>query len=126
MKRFVSASLLCLSLIGGPALAAESVSVETLASQIASGKAPLIIDVRTEDDFLAGRIPGARLIPHTEIGNYVDSLSAYKDEPILLYCRTGNRSGQAAAVLEEAGFSKVQVLSESFPGWQAAGQKVQK
>jgi rhodanese-related sulfurtransferase len=126
MKRFVSASLLCLSLIGAPALAAESVSVETLAGQISSGKAPLIIDVRGEDEFLAGRIPGARLIPHTEMGNYVDSLSAYKDEPILLYCRSGKRSGEAAAVLEKAGFSKVQVLDGSFPGWEAAGHKVQK
>ncbi len=126
MKRFVSASLLCLSLIGVPALAAEIVSVETLAGQIASGKAPLIIDVRTEDEFLAGRIPGARLIPHTEIGNYVDSLSAHKDEPILLYCKSGKRSGDAAAVLEKAGFSKVQVLEGSFPGWQEAGHKVQK
>ena len=126
MKRLISASLFCLSLIGAPALAAESVSVETLAAQISSGKAPLIIDVRSEDDFLAGRIPGARLIPHTEMGNYVDSLSAYKDEPILLYCRTANRSGQAAAVLEEAGFTRVQILKESFPGWEAAGHKVQK
>lgn len=126
MKRIVSASLLCLSLIGAPALAAENVSVETLAGQISSGKAPLIIDVRSEDDFLAGRIPGARLIPHSEIGNYVDSLSAHKDEPILLYCRTGNRSGQAAEVLEKAGFTKVQVLEGNFPGWEAAGQKVQK
>ena len=126
MKRFLSATLLSLSLFSLSALAAESVSVETLAAQISSGKAPLIIDVRTEDDFLAGRIPGARLIPHTEMSNYVDSLSAYKDEPILLYCRTGNRAGQAAAVLEEAGFSKVQVLEGSFPGWEAAGHKVQK
>jgi rhodanese-related sulfurtransferase len=60
------------------------------------------------------------------MGNYVDSLSAYKDEPILLYCRTGNRSGQAAAELEKAGFTKVQVLEGSFPGWEAAGHKVQK
>jgi phage shock protein E len=126
MKRFVSASLICLSLFSLPALAAENVSVETLAAQISSGKAPLIIDLRSEDDFLAGRIPGARLIPHTEIGNYLDALSAHKDEPILLYCRTGSPSGQAAAVLEEAGFSKVQILTESFPGWQAAGHKVQK
>ena len=126
MKRIIPASLLCLALAGTPALAAEQVSVETLAAQMASGKAPLIIDVRTEDDFLAGRIPGARLIPHTEMEAYVESLAAHKDEPILLYCRTGNRSGQAAAVLEKAGFTRVQILTESFPGWQAAGHKVQK
>lgn len=126
MKRLVSASLLCLALAGTPALAAEQVSVEILAAQMASGKAPLIIDVRTEEDFLAGRIPGARLIPHSEIGAYVESLSAYKDEPILLYCHSGNRSSQAAEVLEKAGFTRVQILTESFPGWQAAGHKVQK
>ena len=126
MKRFVSASLLCLSLIGAPALAAENVSVETLAGQISTGKAPLIIDVRSEDEFLPGRIPGARLIPHTEMGNYVDSLSAHKDEPILLYCKSGKRAGTAADVLEKAGFTRVQILEGSFQAWEAAGQKVQK
>jgi len=125
MKRFISAALLSLSLFSLSALAAENVSVDTLAAQISSGKAPLVIDVRTEDEFLAGHIPGARLIPHDEMSNYLDSLSAFKDEPILVYCRSGQRAASAVKTLEDAGFKKIQVLEGSFPGWQAGGHKVQ-
>ncbi|PKM22204.1 MAG: rhodanese-like domain-containing protein, partial [Gammaproteobacteria bacterium HGW-Gammaproteobacteria-14] len=76
MKIVASALLVLMSLFSLSALAAESVSASALAAQIKDGKAPLIIDVRSEDDLLAGRIPGARLIPHDEIGSYVDSLAA--------------------------------------------------
>lgn len=124
MKNFISAALLSLSLFSLSALAAENVSVDTLAAQISAGKAPLVVDVRTEDEFLEGHIPGARLIPHDEIGNYVDSLAAFKDEPILIYCRSGKRAESAVKTLEEAGFSKIQVLEGSFSAWQAAGQKI--
>jgi rhodanese-related sulfurtransferase len=123
MKNFISTALLSLSLLSLSALAAENVSVDTLAAQISAGKAPLVVDVRTEDEFLEGHIPGARLIPHDEIGNYVDSLAAFKDEPILIYCRSGKRAESAVKTLEEAGFSKIQVLEGSFSAWQAAGQK---
>jgi phage shock protein E len=126
MKIIASALLMLMALFSLPALAAESISAKTLAAQIKDGKAPLIIDVRSEDDFLAGRIPGARLIPHDEIGNYVDSLAAHKDEPILLYHDTSPHSGEAAKVLEKAGFRNIQRLEGDFPSWQAGGHPVQK
>ncbi len=51
------------------------------------------------------------------MAEYVDSLSAHKDEPIVLYCRTGNRSGKAAKVLEDAGFSQVIIMEGGYPDW---------
>lgn len=117
IRALMKTAFLSLTLACSSALAADSVSPEELAGEIAAGKAPLIIDVRTEEAYLEGHIPGARLIPHDQMEEYVDSLSAHKDEPILLYCRTGNRSGQAAEVLEKAGFSKVKVMEGGYPDW---------
>lgn len=117
---------LCLALLSQLALAAGSISADELDSQMKAGKAPLVIDVRTEDDYLAGHIPGARLIPHTQMGDYVEGLSALKDEPIVVYCRSGKRAGMAAEVLEKAGFNKVMILEGSYPGWEAAGKPVKK
>lgn len=117
---------LCLALLSQLALAAGSISVEELDSQMKAGKAPLVIDVRDEEEYLAGHIPGARLIPHQQMGEYVEGLSALKDEPIVVYCRSGKRSGEAAEVLEKAGFNKVMILEGSYPGWAAAGKPVKK
>ena len=82
-----------------------------------SGKAPaaevqamikngaLVVDVRTADEYNSGHFPGALLIPHGEIGARLGELGA-KDRPIVLYCRSGNRSGIALHILESSGFTK--------------------
>lgn len=126
-SRSIFAGLVVLSsLLFGQAFAAGSISPNDLASQISAGKAPLIIDVRSEDEYLAGHVPGARLIPHTQMADYVEGLAAQKDDTIVLYCRSGKRAGMAAEVLEKAGFKGITILDGSFEGWQAAGKTVAK
>jgi len=117
---------LCFALLSQLALAAGSITADELDRQMKAGKAPLVIDVRGEEEYLAGHIPGARLIPHTQMGEYVEGLSALKDEPIVVYCRSGKRAGMAAEVLENAGFTKIQILEGSYQGWEAAGKPVKK
>lgn len=114
------------TLLASLSFAAETISVDELAAQVNAGKAPMIIDVRSEDEFLAGHIPNARLIPHTQISDYVEGLSAQKDETIVLYCKSGKRAGMAADALEEAGFKKITILDGSYQAWSAAGNKVVK
>jgi phage shock protein E len=114
---FSRLAFVALAMTINPVAAAESISPEALAERIEKGNAPLIIDVRTEEAYLEGHIPGARLIPHDRMGEYVESLSAHKDQPVVLYCRTGNRSGKAAKVLEDAGFSQVIVMEGGYPDW---------
>jgi phage shock protein E len=65
----------------------------------------LLIDVRTPAEYEAGHIPGARLIPHTQL--LANPLEIPRDTPIVLYCRSGNRSGQAYRALERQGFTKM-------------------
>ena len=65
----------------------------------------LIVDVRTPEEFAAGHYPGAINIPHDDIVDGIRELSIADNQPILLYCRTGNRSGQAERALTAEGFS---------------------
>ena len=65
----------------------------------------LIIDVRTAEEFAAGHFPGAINIPHEDIVQGIEEYNVGKDQTVLLYCRSGNRSGQAEARLQSAGFS---------------------
>ena len=124
MKAFIKTLALITVLLAGPALAAGTITVDALADRIEAGKAPLIIDVRTEGEYLAGHVPGAQLIPHDQMASYVDSLAAQKDDEIVLYCKSGRRAGMASETLEAAGFSNVRILDGSFQAWSAADKPV--
>ena len=99
--RWVIAALATLAL--GAALTPQS-SADT--APIAAVDEPtLIIDVRTAEEFAAGHFPGAINIPHEDIVQGIEEYNVGKDQTVLLYCRSGNRSGQAEARLQSAGFS---------------------
>jgi rhodanese-related sulfurtransferase len=77
------------------------------------------LDVRTPEEFQAGHIPGATLIPLSELAARANELP--QDEPILIYCRSGNRSLQALNLLENAGFQGLTSMDGGFSQWVAAG-----
>ena len=67
----------------------------------------VIVDVRRQDEYDAGHIPGAILIPNETIsGNSPEALPDY-DQIILVYCRSGNRSKQASEKLAAMGYKNV-------------------
>lgn len=72
---------------------------------IARGERFVLVDVRTPAEFADGHIPTAINIPHNEIILRPPTLD--KDETIVLYCRSGNRSAQAARALKQAGYRRV-------------------
>lgn len=63
-----------------------------------------LLDVRTPEEYAAGHIKEAKLLPLQELEARLDELD--KNTPYLLICRSGNRSGQAQEILKEAGFAK--------------------
>lgn len=67
----------------------------------------LLIDVRSVEEYQAGHIPHAINIFVDEIGDRLGEIEDYKDKSIVLYCNTGNKSGEAAKVLVENGFQDV-------------------
>ena len=68
----------------------------------------VVLDVREQEEFDAGHIPGAVLIPYTEITQKAESVLADKEQTILVYCRSGRRSKIAALALSELGYTDVQ------------------
>lgn len=65
-----------------------------------------LIYVREEDEYAAGHIPASINIPLSKIESAQGEITDL-DTPLFVYCRSGNRSGQAVAWLKQAGYSKV-------------------
>ena len=82
-----------------------NLSFTTIENEVATSNA-VLYDVRTEEEYAAGHMPGAKLHDNQDIQRGI-----YPDEPknkkIYLYCRSGNRSAQATKTLEEAGFTNI-------------------
>jgi rhodanese-related sulfurtransferase len=74
--------------------------------RIAADSTVVVLDVRTpaEWESTTGHLRGAILIPVQELAARVGELDAYKNRPILVYCRTQNRSAHAASYLKDQGF----------------------
>lgn len=86
----------------------------------------MVVDVRTVEEYDAGHLPGARRIQLDEIAAAIDAgqFPATPDAPLLVYCRAGGRSAQAAALLSERGFQRVYDLEGGITAWGEAGQPV--
>lgn len=81
----------------------------------------VILDVRTAEEFDEGHIEGAVMIDFYQ-GDFADRLAELDpDVPYVLYCRSGNRSGQTATIMEELDFQSVQDVDGGALAWQAAG-----
>jgi phage shock protein E len=67
----------------------------------------LLIDVRTQPEFDAGHLEGALRIGHEQIDDLGSAIGADKDRAVVLYCRSGRRSGLAQKALQQRGFTNV-------------------
>ena len=67
----------------------------------------IILDVRTQEEYDQGHIPGAIQIPHEEIPEKAEDVLTDKDQLILVYCRSGRRSKLAAEALVELGYTNI-------------------
>jgi len=67
----------------------------------------IIVDVRRPDEYAAGHIPGAICIPNESIGTEQPSELPDKNQIVLIYCRSGNRSKQAAQKLFDMGYNRI-------------------
>lgn len=67
----------------------------------------ILVDVRSEDEYLSGFLDDAINIPLDELADSIENGDLSEDDVIVVYCRSGNRSAQAKKLLEEHGFDKV-------------------
>lgn len=88
------------------------------ALQLINHKDALVLDVREESEFKAGHLLNAKLIPVGKLNERIGELEKYRDQPIVVVCRSGNRSGTACALLGKKGFTQAYNLAGGVMNWQ--------
>ncbi|GAM63554.1 phage shock protein E [Vibrio ishigakensis] len=101
MKKWLSTALLTASFIAMPALATERADIGW--EWIEQGT--MLVDVRTVQEFDAGHLDNAHNFPLSDLDRHFANID--KDTQIVLYCRSGNRSGQAYQYLRSKGFNNL-------------------
>ncbi len=99
------------------------VTAREVAPLLESGGA-VVVDVRWQNEWNAGHLPGARHLALGTLAARLDELP--KDAPIVVHCEAGGRAAIAASVLAAAGFDDVRRMSDGFVGWQKAGLPVER
>jgi rhodanese-related sulfurtransferase len=114
MKRFfgyLAISSILLSLLGCQSTKEENsyqhITADEAKALMDSEKGYIILDVRTEEEYAAGHIEGAVLIPDYEIQEKAEEILLDKSQLILVYCRSGRRSKNAASTLASLGYTNV-------------------
>lgn len=95
----------------------QDITIEELKSRMDKEENLYIIDVREPHEYEVYNI-GAELIPLGTLINSVDDLEDYKNEEIVLHCRSGARSGQAKEFLKAHGYTKARNLLGGMMAWQ--------
>lgn len=86
----------------------QTMTYEELQDRLNAKENFVLLDVRTQEEFDAGHIPSAILLPYDEIELKAASVLPDKEKDIVLYCRSGRRSAIAKKVLVELGYQKVE------------------
>ena len=95
-----------------------TVSVRDLQSYVRQRAPFILLDVRDAAEYDKGHIPGAILMPLADI---LDGYARYpKEEMIVVYCKTGPRSEEAASYMRAHGYQRVYVLAGGYNAWTAA------
>jgi len=83
-----------------------------------------ILDVREDKEIQGGKIKGARHITLGQLPSKVSELGGNKQNPVLVYCRSGSRSGHACQILTKAGYENVSNLAGGILAWESANLPV--
>jgi len=92
------------------------------AAELIAREKPLVLDVRTPKEYYEGHLADATLIPVQQLDGRLAEIAAHKDKPVLVYCRSGNRSTVAAQILARNGFTRIYNLRPGVKGWRDAGR----
>lgn len=96
------------------------------AAKLIKNVKPLILDVRTPNEYHRGHIRNSVLIPVQQLEGRISEIKAYKDKPVFVYCRSGNRSTVASELLIKHGFKELYNLRGGIKEWEKSGKSVVK
>jgi rhodanese-related sulfurtransferase len=118
----ISGAMLIGTFIGGKLAGIEQ--ADTLKATRLFNDDALVLDVREDKEYAAGHIPKAKHIPLGQLRTRLAELDKFKDKPILVTCRSGNRSAHACRTLKKAGFATVYNQEGGILAWERANLPV--
>ena len=95
------------------------ITVNELKQRIDEGTAPVMIDVRNPDEWARQHLEGVEKISLGTIPAKLPDMTDWKDQEVVMICRSGGRSGRATAFLAQQGFSNVRNLTGGMLAWKA-------
>ncbi|MEO1430958.1 MAG: rhodanese-like domain-containing protein [Cyanobacteria bacterium J06632_19] len=104
----------------------KQIPATELIEQIKLDKAPVILDVRTSEEYSQGHIPGAINIEYRELPSRISEINSLSNQKIVVYCERGVRANIAEETLKKAGFTEVLHLEGDMSGWRERGFEVEK
>lgn len=96
------------------------------ALQLINHKNAVVLDVREDKEFETGHILNAKLIPLGKLNERLGELERHRAQPIVVYCRSGQRSASACALLGKEGYAQTYNLAGGVMAWQKAGLPLEK
>jgi len=120
----VSGGMLAWSFLGSRLSGIEE--ADTLKATRLYNDDALILDVREDKEYAAGHIPKAKHIPLGKLSSRILELNKHKNKPILVTCRSGQRSARACRMLKKAGFETVFNQAGGIIAWERANLPVAK
>lgn len=100
---------------------ARAMQAGELLARIEEGSQPVILDVRTREEYAEGHIEGAINIPYDELEGRSSELELSLEDELVVYCRSGRRAAVAEATLFELGYTNLKDLEGSILKWTEAG-----
>ncbi|MFR5098175.1 MAG: rhodanese-like domain-containing protein [Clostridium perfringens] len=101
----------------------KDISIDESKKLINDGEVTLILDVRNEDEFAEGHLKNAIQIPVKELKENLSDIEKFKDELVLVYCRSGKRSAEAVDLLKENGFKNLVHMKDGISKWDGEVEK---
>lgn len=97
----------------------KNISSDELKAKMDRGEKINLVDVREPYEFAEGYIAGGKLVPLGQVQTMqVEELEDVKEEPVIVYCRSGRRSMMACMVLDQLGFKDTYNLEGGILDWQ--------
>lgn len=101
----------------------KDISIDESKKLINDGEVTLILDVRNEDEFAEGHLKNAIQIPVKELKENLSDIEKFKDELVLVYCRSVKRSAEAVDILKENGFKNLVHMKDGISKWDGEVEK---
>ena len=96
------------------------------ALQLINHKNALVLDVREESEYKSGHILNAKWIPLGKLAERAGELEKYREQSIVVVCRSGNRSASACSVLGKQGFTQAVNMAGGVMAWQKSNLPLEK